>query len=89
MLNFIKLALANPFPQAQTDTTLKGALQLLFGVIGAIALIIIILSSIQMVLSGGEPEKVSRARQSIIYAAVGLAIVASAEIIVTFVIGKL
>lgn len=68
---------------------IQTALQITFGVIGAIALIYIVLAGLKMVNSQGRPEAVAQARQSIIYGAVGLVIAAAAEIIVTFVLGSL
>lgn len=64
-------------------------IQIVFGVIGAFAVIIIIVAGIQFITSNGDPQGVARARQAIIYAAVGLAVAVSAEAIVTFVLGKL
>jgi len=64
-------------------------IQLVFGVIGAVALILIIVGAIQMVTSQGDPQSANRARNTIIYAIVGLVIALSAEIIVTFVLGRI
>lgn len=68
---------------------IQTGLQLVFGVIGAVAIIFIIISALRLIVSGGDPQAVAKTRQSIIYAAVGLVIVVSAELIVTFVIGRL
>jgi heme/copper-type cytochrome/quinol oxidase subunit 2 len=64
-------------------------MQLTFGIIGAIAAIVIVVAALSMVSAQGEPQKITKARQTIIFAAVGLAIAVSAEAIVTFTIGKL
>ncbi|HSX16747.1 MAG TPA: hypothetical protein VLH86_01460 [Patescibacteria group bacterium] len=63
--------------------------QIVFGVLGAVAVIFIIMGSIYMATAQGDPGKMARARQTIVFAAVGLAVALSAEAIVTFVVGKL
>lgn len=77
-------------PRAAADPAfLQKALQLLFGVVGALTLIFIILSALKLVVSQGDSQAVAKTRQSIIYAAIGLIIVISAELIVTFVLDRL
>jgi hypothetical protein len=44
---------------------------------------------LQLVLSQGDPKSAAQARQTIIYAVIGLVVAISAEVIVTFVIDKL
>lgn len=64
-------------------------LQLVFAAIGAMALIIIVVAAIQFITSGGEPQETAKARSTIIYAAVGLLLALSAEVIVTFVLNSI
>lgn len=65
-------------------------LQLIFATIGAIALFNIILAGIRMSTSiGSDPQAFSKARGTIIYAGIGLALAMSAEYIVTFVLNKM
>ena len=75
-----------PLVQA-SGSSVSLILQLLFGVIGALAVLIIVISGLRFILANGDPQTISQARNTIIYAAVGLAIAVSAEIIVTFVLG--
>lgn len=78
------------FPEvAANDRALINILQIALMSIAAIALIFIILTALKMVTSRGEPAVMSKARDSIIFATIGLAIVLSAEIIVRYVIGRL
>jgi hypothetical protein len=58
-------------------------------VAGAAAIIIIIIGGLQLVTSGGDTAKVQKARQSIIYAAVGLVVIILAQTIISLVIGHL
>ncbi|HUD10651.1 MAG TPA: pilin [Candidatus Saccharimonadales bacterium] len=63
-------------------------LQYVFGVVGALALVIIVIAGLQFITSNGDPQGVARARSAIIYAAIGLVLCISAEVIVTFVVNN-
>ena len=77
-------------PQVDANqATLNNALSILFGVLAAIAVLIIVLQGIKYVLSQGDPQKATDARKGIIYAVVGLVVALSAEIVVRVVIGRL
>lgn len=70
------------------DTTISTVLSFVFAIGGSIAMIVIILAGIQFILSQGEPAKSAKARNTIIYAAVGLAVCALAFSIVRFVLAS-
>lgn len=72
---------------AANQANLAIAMQLVFGIIGAVAVIVIIIGALSMVTAQGEPQKVAKARQTVIFAVVGLAVAVSAEAIVTFTLG--
>jgi predicted small integral membrane protein len=55
---------------------------------GAMAVIFIILGGITMITSNGSPEAVANARKRIIYAVIGLLIVALAWTVIAFVTDK-
>jgi hypothetical protein len=57
--------------------------------VGAICVIMIIVGGFRYVTSGGESNSVSGAKNTIIYAIVGLVIVALAQVIVHFVLSRL
>jgi hypothetical protein len=61
-------------------------LQLLFGALGAVAIIMILIGAIQFIASGGDPQSVAKGRSTIIYSLVGLLVCISAELIVTFIL---
>ncbi len=67
---------------------LSKVLQIVFGIIGAVALIWVIIAGLQFVTSQGDPQATAKARQTIIYAIIGLVIALSAEVIVKFVLGR-
>lgn len=57
-------------------------------VVGVAALFMVILSGFKYITSGGEASKVSNAKNSLIYALVGLAIAALAQLLVHFVLSQ-
>ncbi len=77
-----------PTPAAN-QSTMTTVLSIVFGVIAAVAVLIIVLQGIRFVLSGGDPQKAADARKGVIYALVGLTVALSAEVLVNVVIGKL
>jgi hypothetical protein len=73
-------------PQTQaTGGAVQTVIQIVIGVLGAVALLIITIAGLQYVLSEGDPQKAARAKNAIIYAVVGLVIAILAQAIVTFV----
>lgn len=63
--------------------------QIVFGILAAIAVLIIVIGGFKFVLSEGNPENTTKARNTIIYALIGLSIALSAEALVSFVLGKI
>lgn len=57
-------------------------------IVGIVAVIMIIFGGFKYITSGGSSEGVSSAKNTILYAIVGLIIVALAQIIVQFVVGR-
>ena len=68
---------------------LQAALQIVFGVIGALAVLMIVIAGLRFVLAQGNSQETARARNTIIYAVLGLVISLAAEAFVAFVLGKL
>ena len=69
------------------NTLVTGAIQWVVGVVGFVALIFVVYGGIAYITSTGEPGKLQKAKQTILYALIGLVIVALAEIITAFVSG--
>jgi hypothetical protein len=68
---------------------LQSGLTAVFAVVAVVAVVVAVIGGLQFILAQGNPQSVARARQTIIYAVVGLAIAVSAEAIVGFVLNKL
>jgi hypothetical protein len=73
---------------AKITDILKTVINIFSLVVGAAAVIMIIIGGLRYITSGGESSNVSTAKNTIIYAIVGLVIVALAQFIVHFVLGK-
>jgi hypothetical protein len=71
------------------SNNLQIAFQIVFGVIASAAIIIIIISALRLASSQGNPQEATKARQGIVYAAVGLILALSSEAIVTYVLGAI
>lgn len=57
-------------------------------IVGIIAVIMIIWGGLRYITSGGDSGKITNAKNTILYALIGLVIVALAQFIVKFVLGK-
>ena len=82
--------------QTQNDNRIYGpngivatVVNLLSIVIGFAAIVVIIVSGIQYMLSTGDPTKVNNAKNAILYALVGLAVAVVARSVVVFIINKI
>ena len=61
-------------------------LHIVFGVAGAIALIVITVAGLQYVLSQGNPQSAAKAKDAIIYALIGLMVCIIGYGVVSFVV---
>lgn len=75
----INRGVANP-------TTVENVLHLVLGVAGAVAVLIITIAGFKYVISQGNPQEAAKAKDTIIYALVGLLIAALGYSIVSFVV---
>jgi hypothetical protein len=81
---------ANGLPQPPADTNaIQTILKIVFGAIGAAAILMITISGLRYVVSAGNPERIAKAKNGIIYSLVGIAVALTAEAIVTFVGNRL
>lgn len=80
----------SPLPDVKGDTNapIAAALKIFFGITGATAVLVITIAALRLVLARGNPEGLNRARNTIIYAAIGLLVALAAYSLVTFVVGR-
>jgi lysylphosphatidylglycerol synthetase-like protein (DUF2156 family) len=70
------------------DSTVQTVVNILSLVVGAVAVVMIVVGGLKYVSSQGDSSAVSSAKNTVIYAVVGLIIVAMAQIIVAFVVQR-
>lgn len=86
---FVQLVDPKNLPQTQADPiTLKRILSLTFVTIGAIAVLMLVIGGLRYVFARSNPEKVTQAKNVIVYSLIGLVISASAAAIVNLVLGR-
>jgi amino acid permease len=66
----------------------KLIVDLLSVIVGFVAVVMLIIGGFRYITSGGNSENVTKAKNTIIYALIGLVIVAVAQIVVQFVLHK-
>lgn len=67
----------------------ESIISILSWIVGIVSVIMIIIGGFQFITSGGDAQKAAKGRQTILYAIVGLVIVAFAQIIVRFVLARI
>lgn len=76
-----------PKPLSDDGTSsLQAGLKLLFGTLGAISVLVIIIAALRLTTSRGNPEAIGKLRNTLIYAGVGLVVAIGATAILQFVI---
>lgn len=89
---FAQLDISNDIdiPRPPVDnSTVGNALQIVFGITGAVALLVITFAGFKYVLSRGNPQETAKAKDTILYAIIGLVVSMLAVGIISFVVGKL
>ncbi len=70
------------------NTIIKTIINIFSLVVGVVAVIMIIAGGFRYIASGGDSNKITAAKNTIIYAIIGLVVVALAQLIVQFVLNK-
>lgn len=83
------LLTSDKLPQVKADNaTMQKVLTIAFVVIGAIALMLMVIAGFRYIISAGDANKIAETKRMIIYTAVGLILAASAAAIVNIVLDK-
>lgn len=72
----------------QVNDTVKLGLNLFSAIVGIIAVVMIIVGGVKYITSQGESSNVTAAKNTILYAVVGLVVVALSQVIVRFVLSR-
>jgi ABC-type Fe3+ transport system permease subunit len=74
--------------QDKVSNTLAAVINILSIVVGVVAVIMLIIGGIRYTTSGGDGSSTSSARNTIIYAIVGIVVAVMSQFIVKFVLGR-
>ena len=74
-----------PNSTKDVGTGVTSIVQLLFGLVGGLAVAALLYGGVQLALSEGDPGKIKNARATMTYAIVGIILAASAFLVVWFV----
>lgn len=77
-----------PTGGTQIEDVIAAAINLISIVVGVIAVIMIIIGGLKYIMSSGDSNNINSAKNTILYAIIGLVIVALAQVIVRYVIDK-
>lgn len=75
-------------PEDRLNKVIGDLINILTVIVSIVAVIMIIVGAFRFITSAGDPGKVSAAKNTVLYAVVGLAIVALAQAIARFVLGQ-
>lgn len=79
----------SPLPNVDANQAkIEAILTVVFTIIGALSVLFIVAGGLRYITAQGDPQQVSQAKSTIIYALVGLLVSIGAVAIVTFVLGK-
>lgn len=81
------VTLESPFGTTDVQVIINKMINALLGIVGTIAVIMIVYGGIKIMISGGEPTKYEEAKKTITYAVVGLIIVLLAGAFINFILG--
>jgi len=71
-----------------TDVSLTKTLNIVFSIMGALALLMLVIAGLRYTISQGDATKVADSKRMIIYTLVGLIVIALAATLVNFVLGR-
>ncbi len=70
------------------NTVIHTGLRIFQSIVGLIAIIMMVTAGLRFVTSSGDPAKVSSARNTLLYGAVGVVVVALSEVIIQFALNQ-
>ena len=85
----VKGKLETNLPKVGSGDVVGNVVKWLLYAAGLLAVVMIIISGVQMITSAGNSSAVAKAKNTLIYSIIGLVIVILAYVIVQFVIGRL
>ena len=74
--------------ETTVSSAVKTAINVLSLIVGIIAVIMVIIGGLKYIISSGDSSNINSAKNTILYALIGLVIVALAQVLVRFVVTK-
>jgi len=75
-------------PEDRINKIVKTVINLFSFVVGIVSVVMIIIGGLKYITSGGDAGNITSAKNTILYAIIGLIIVAFAQLVVRFVLGR-
>ena len=75
-------------PRSDPNTVLQNGLNIAYFVAGLTAVLVIVIAGFTLTAAGSDPATVTKAKNSILYASIGLVVVIFAALITQFLIGR-
>lgn len=82
-------ALYNPLGQRSIPQIIGFVIQAALGIAGSIALLMIVYGGYTWLMSQGEPDKIKKGQQTIVWSVLGIAVLFGANILATYIINTL
>ena len=77
-----------PAGSSSVETVIKRSINIFSAIIGIIAVVMVMVGGLKYITSQGDATSTASAKNTILYAAVGLVVVALAQVIVRFVLSR-
>lgn len=85
MFTIISQISTAPLPKVDDSTTVTVLLQLTFGIAGALTVLFLVWGGFKYVTSQGEPDRIAKAKDTILYSVIGLVVTIASYGIVAYV----
>lgn len=75
-------------PESDPNIVLQNGLNIAYFVAGLAAVLVIVIAGFTLTASGGDPATVTKAKNSVLFAVIGLVVIIMAAVITQFLIGR-
>jgi len=88
-MDTIKNNLQNNIPNVEPNTMAGNVMNVVYGIAGLVAVVMIVYAGVIMTTSNGDAGKVGKAKKMLLYSIIGLVVVILAMVITNFVVDAL
>jgi type IV secretory pathway VirB2 component (pilin) len=88
-LSLLAAELTNPLGTTDIRVIVARVIQAILGVTGSVALLVFIYGGFMYLISAGDPDKVKKGKNALLYGVIGLAIIVGAYMLVKTVVSAL